>query len=66
MFVALKKVFGYHRFRDGWEVGTFVTQWLIMQVMVSYLQGIESSLHSIINASFVAGTMWKLVGWKYM
>jgi len=59
MFVALKKVLGYHRFRDGWEVGTFVTQWLIMQVMDCYLQGIKSSLYSIINASFVAGTMWK-------
>jgi len=59
MFVALKKVLGYHIFRDGWEVGTFMTQWLIMQVMNCCLQGITSSLHSIINALFVAGTMWK-------
>jgi hypothetical protein len=63
MFIALKKVLGYHRFRDGWEVGTFVTQWLIMQLMDCYLQGIksslQSSLHSVINASFVAEIMWK-------
>jgi len=59
MFVALKKVLGYHRFRDGWEVGTFVIQWLIMQVMDCCLRGIKSSLHTIINASFEAGTMLK-------
>jgi hypothetical protein len=59
MFAALKKVLGYHRFKDGCEVGTFMIQWLIMQDMDCYLQGMKSLLHGIINASFVAGTMWK-------
>jgi hypothetical protein len=65
MFVALKKVLGYHKFRDGWEVGTFMTQWLIMQVMNCCLQGIKGSLHSIINPYLWQGPCGKLLEWKY-
>jgi len=47
---------------DGRDMESIVTKWVMAPDMDSYQQETEHSFHSMMNSSFVAGTMWKSSG----
>jgi hypothetical protein len=59
-FPALRQNLGGHKFKDAHEVETFVTRWRITQDTDIDKQKISSQ--DMANASFLAGTMWKING----